>query len=459
MFRKVKWNHIANKVKNISPDIFSMISTLCEKYGDDFYLLKYAYGEKIISSNGIFELPNKLTISEVSKSISEELGYAGHGVPLGMVISGQCEIFTESYKPYLSNVESVNSLGLYRTGDFIGFNSLLTCQDERRNAFSEKSLQMTAGARTAFMTAGVKNSCGFNRLRKMYNGLQRLDKPNTIYDHWSLFRHIANHADFKSAWHAELIIFPVKLANAIKSLCLGLTSENHQLMNLIFNKANLISSEAVEAALWENLLGHYSQYSYALIEKAKQILLGGLGRLPLYHINNNDEAGPFTELAKIFSETYQWEKYAPIIMKPTYIDWTDNATLYCTLNPVFKNNVNITSHRSSASEAIKIKSVISQIMKRVKQFPNLVKNSALKRLPTLNITFHHYDLNKTDEMLPSNMIFKDEKEAELWLGTGKQPAYSNSFLRCCAKVTRTSDSSSNKKILNEKLESIGAWEV
>lgn len=433
MIEKIKWSQILTKVSQQDNQAYDAIASLCDA-DDEIYLFRYPFGANIIDENGYFTLPNGEAIHHADELMRSELGYHQYGIPFGFLLSGYTELYLEELDKISGYTRSVETLGVCRQGDFIGLDSLIHQPENQPKAY-----QMVSGVRTAFVVPGIRNVKGFERLHKTYQGTYKLEVPNSIQDHGSLFKYIANHKNFKSAWSTEILFFPEALAKKIDFTVGARTTKKdmeYLLSQQIMQKASLIMNNAIENNLWGNLLGYYNQYTYGLIEQAKTILLCGLGKLPVYHVCTDNEAGPFSEISDALQEAYQWHDYAPIIMKPAYLNWLQGCPGYYSMSQGAKVRIDQGSYKSTASDATKVKAIINLIMKRAKQFPGLLQESNFHQLLDLNVSFHHYDADKTQEMLPSEDLFNNNPEITMWLSHGKSIAYSNSFLRCCVKISR-----------------------
>ena len=436
LWEKVSWSRIAEKIKPYAPALYNLLSSYPPGDEDTFYLARYPYGALLLDEKDQFHLPDGTVITQTTTELQADLGYNNYGLPLGLLLKNQCELFIEQPDT------TVQSLKLYRAGDWLGldklFNPALSC-------FScSTGFQLTAGARTAFLLPPLKDRLAFRTLGEY--GLAIDAPPKTLQEHGLFFKKIANSARFTDSWFVEMVFFSApwikRIQEGLDSILIGNSNALSQYFLIHASQMTFGGETITETPLWSRLLGEYQDktlYYYDIVMHAIQILQSGLGQLPGYTFAEDDQAGPFTSLAQHLLSIYesQWEKrrYAPLIMQPTYIHWQTTKIIYSSLNykqmavSGMRASFNITHYIDRLEE------LITRLLVNAKQCQVDLKGTSLAQLPYLQIAFYQSAMNQT-EITEGEALFKHDAMVTQWQKRNRYLAYNNHFLRRCIKLTQ-----------------------
>ena len=416
MIKKITWKNVLEKIKDNAPQAYNALSILEIKESESFYLLKYTYGSNIINQNGEFLLPNGNSLSSNNTKALTEIK-PQKILPTALLLKGQCEKYIE-FEPHFSKEQQLYSIGLHRAGEFIDI------QATHHQALLPTPLptlyQLSSGLRTAFIIPGIKDKVLFKKLCQQYPFCNNL-YPNNFSNQWHLFRALINETEFKNKWHTELILFPNIFYNALKF--------NPHKMDLSKSiEAN--TKDSIENVLWDVLIKNHHADDYNFVNAAKNILLAGLSKKPLYHFVDNDEAGPYSTLSKIFLDHYQWEHYDALFMKPTYLNWLKVPIGFYSINNIYQKS---RIYRSLLTRSIRIKEITDSILEKAKNHKNIIDKSRLKGLGDIELNFYHSKNTVNSQFNEFNSITPLPNTTK---NSTKKIPNRNSFLYCCIQITK-----------------------
>jgi hypothetical protein len=431
--KNVTWDEVRNQVKKIAPDIFTAIERLNPDKNYKLYKTRYPYGAMIIGENGTFNIPqNEQLISindtQLSSKLYEDLSYNYLGVPMGLILGGGIQLYTEEHG-------DVETECLYESGVMMALRAVL---DPILSYQSRRYWRMTSGLRTPVMLPSISDQILFTRLKRKFH--LNISKPETQYDQWRLFVELANHENFSEPWFTEILFFSAKwlqpredegwklfrLALLERAWKASAYPRNTSPINRIWTKfiTNIRNKKATSFVL--NMVRH--------------IIEASLGEAISYApCDAGSKGGPFDALIKIIMEDYGLKKSAPIIMLPTYFTLDNLCTTYISLQTPGSHWVKprINKNSNLIGDTREIKYVLGQFITQIEQGHIKVEDMPLSKLTNIEYKFYHADKDKYGELLSSAHVLDGDPIMEKWRKhpTNNELSYRNSFLRSCVKIT------------------------
>ncbi len=149
-----------------------------------------------------------------------------------------------------------------------------------------------------------------------------LDVPRTLMSHWEIFRQIANHPNFTTPWHAEILYFPKQWFN-------HWDDNKWKTFYYYFYDSAWGGSEIWRNQFMWNLIlslmleKYEARPSAYIMDTAKYLLYMAVSAFPGLAPAKNNMAGPFEEIQGIYTERYGLINYPPIIMQPDVFNMYD----------------------------------------------------------------------------------------------------------------------------------------
>lgn len=263
-----------------------------------FKVVSYGYGE-IVADESCFYIPG--------------LNERQDSVPLSMVLDNSFEMFIDSL-----GVSSTYKM--YHKGAFLGVSSLYSSTD---NHHPYDVLQLSAGARNAFMLAPISEIGPHKRIQRYFSN--EIVRPTDLNSHFLTFKDIA--ALSKCDWRASLMIFPKELTDLLKR------RESNQLITYILDYDNRQNSFASNNGLYQSLLTRIKSLNTDIssntfiTDVVEHFFSIGAGHMPGYSLAMSDESIPYKLLCEVYKDIYKVHQ-TPYIMIPTQFDHKMNQPVY-----------------------------------------------------------------------------------------------------------------------------------
>ena len=439
-FKKVEWSEVRDRLIPSSPKLVDIIDDISPGKEYPLYIARYSFGDKIVDK-GRFVVPTQtgqglmLDSLNLDSRVRDHLSYNDGTNPVSFVLKNTLEICM----PLEYNTVPLLP-GLVSEGSLVSLGRVLSTQPvPHQPAFL---WDVTAGARSLFMLPKISKQTGFNRLRKVLN--VHSEKPNGLFEHWRIFKDIADTLDEEKKWYTETLLFSKPWIDRLHD---PRWAPLYQYFLETHNKAaefwaafpiwNLVFS-----LLQRELRVKPDPLSMDTVKHIISIAAGGMcGFAPAI----DDTSGPVSFLQKVFADVYRTDPYLPIIMQPQAF------SLYQKSRPVyysvqFPNLIDFSPKvRENASVILELYNVIVLCKKIVSALRN--SEMHLQNTPVYDVSrlvefdfFHtenkgYRDINGTGEIFKADSSFL----------TGLQPwtkvltvPESSTFLRGCVRISNQS---------------------
>ena len=150
--------------------------------------------------------------SALEQNIREQLDYNAPGIPLGLVLDGQIQLFTE-VDVGVHEAPWISTNMYFKQGDLFSLNGTL----DRPQFLQPRSVwRMSAGVRLPYVLSTLTNRVSFRSLQRKFE--MDLSFPAQQALQWDLFRDLANQVDFPNPWYVRILFFGKRWADARTSL-------------------------------------------------------------------------------------------------------------------------------------------------------------------------------------------------------------------------------------------------
>ena len=324
MFKTVSWRDISEKVERVSPDLYNVI---CDISPDDSYplfLMESSYGD------------------DINKAYNEN---SNTRPLLGLQLSRVTEEFDE-YNGEPSNFHT------YVPGDLLFLDAAMAYLENLPFSCTSKYV---SGVRSAFMVPRISDSRSHQRILSCYKFNTPTPKK-TIYEHWEVFKGIANSKLQSHKWSSELLYFSDSWFKHKNDKSWS------NFYKYIYKQAFLRRYNLkVGEPFWGDYLDSVKSikcgpYSIETVKRILDILL--LSKHGYIFACDNEDYLPIRQIQSAYNEVYQIGSNAPIIMHARKYDANlkDNSIpIYYSLSvPDIKNARYISRGIQSANQELRM---------------------------------------------------------------------------------------------------------
>lgn len=310
----VQWRDVREDVAQHNARLCQLIDQLDP---DDEYLLykvSYPYGE-LIFERGKIKVPLEsgefvaLSDPRLDKTIADDLSYSP--VPIGYIAHNACEV-------YLEPIDRIVPLTYFTPGALMGLWETL---DPPSLQVVGQSWNVSAGVRSTFMLPKITDVASHNRLRRTFKIASYT--PQSLAEHWQLFKEISQHESFPVDWSMSIIYFSRKWIEKRQK-----DPAWYELYLYCYETA------WVQSVKWRNKMYFervWEMFAIEVFDKnlkpnlyimntAKHLVYIASGTMPGFKVATDDISGPFSALSQIYTDIYGLKQYLPTIMQPAHLD-------------------------------------------------------------------------------------------------------------------------------------------
>ncbi len=302
------WDQVRDDVRKVNPDFADVVDALGPDKKHALYKVRYHYGDEILQRGKFYFPSNQQSLipfddPSVPADIQDKLGYNGGSNPGALVLNNSLEFFItlgEHNAPY----------AILQQGAIFGLWKML---DRGLSHCPETFLWgLTAGSRSLFMLPKISETVAFNRIKHKYH--LKSDKPNSLLDHWEVFRELTNQANGQQPWHVDLLLFSKEWF--VHQDDRAWIPFNYFLLDKAWQSSSYWRNQYIWTVLFSLIQQkRHIRPSPYVVNVVKHLLAIGIGALPGYAPALDDSQAPIKALQDIFVQDYNI-KYPPIIMQP-----------------------------------------------------------------------------------------------------------------------------------------------
>ncbi len=395
--KEVIWSEIRVRVAQVNPELVGIIDKIAPDESLTLFLLSYPYGSEILK-NGVLHVADKSGLllgiddDRLSPHLAKSLAYNNRSNPLSVVLSNCVELSlaTPAYNfPIYNNIQSGTVFGT-------GFMFLHDYSDQPILTWS-----LTAGVRGIFMLSKIADARQHQRLIKTLN-IQG-NKPDTLSDHWDIFRQVTDAYAHESLWITELLCFSEKWLNLILY-----DLKFIELKCYLLNKSFISSEFWRNKYFWDMIFGLTTLQGCKntpprIMPFLKQLFFTMGGCFYGFAPTLDETLAPISLIQQAYHDIYELE-YEPIIMAPTVLDIASCKTVYYSLNyPVCLEFVDRGRLPGSNSKLLdELEHHFLKYKKQLAQNQLKIQNTRIyQSLSQVKVEFLHADLHDSEKIIAS----------------------------------------------------------
>lgn len=328
---ETSWKEIRHRVIEVNPEFAQCIDEVSPSENYPLFKATYFYGDQLVI-RGKSYLPTPsghlapMTDPEISDYIREHLSYNLYSNPVSLLLSKSLELFL----PLEDNMISLYGLMPIKPGVISGTWRVLNPTHTNHPSFL---WNMTAGSRSIFMLPKISDSRSHHKLQKEF-GI-RSEVPNSLLDHWQIFREIANSSEISESdpWKMEVIFFSRKWFEHLKDS--AWKGFYNYLLDKAFNGSEYLRNQFVWDLVFSIIRKTKNIKPHAYIaDIVKNLLSIGVGGVPGFAPALNNEQAPIKTIQKAYIDIYKLKEYCPVILQPTLfsMDPAISRSVYYLLN-------------------------------------------------------------------------------------------------------------------------------
>lgn len=428
------WSDVRDEVEKYNAPLAKVIDGL--NPGKEFRLYEgtFPYGCEVVRA-GVLYLPNdkgqlvRFDDPSIEKSVSNDLGYNFGSNPFAFMLEGCFEVYTK----FDDRIIPLHNFIV--PGTISGTWQTLTQNISHYPSFL---WNMSSGARSIFMLSKISETSANNKLKRAFGITE--NKPQNMMDHWDVFRQIANHPDFPSAWQSRVLFFSEEW---VKHLNDDAWKELQRL---------LLKTAWANSEFWRNQF--IWNIMFSLIQKNQQIranahivntvqhlLMMGAGFAPGFVPATDDSVAPVKALQEVYVDVYQLRNYAPIMMHPSYFKlFEPSRPIYYSLQYPTASTFSPKSsgHTSTISDLYEVKMVMDKYLREIRSGALNVEQTLIKELiERVEFDYFHSDIELYHDMKESALLpVEDPSFDKAILTKSENTGFpgNSSFVRGCIRV-------------------------
>jgi hypothetical protein len=430
---ELDWKAIRKTFLSLNPELGKIIDDLDPDPTFTFFKLSCPFGSELLK-NGILQLPNKngtlvpFYDPQISEKIREKLGYNLGSNPVSMVLKNSAELFMQLEQ------RIIPLYGIILPGKVFGLWRVLNPETSGSPAFM---WGMTAGARSLFMLPKISKAGSHQKLRQKI-GLQA-DVPQSLLDHWHIFREIESRTVEENPWNLEILFFSKKWFEFQKD-------EKWLKFNYWLTKNAWAGSEFYRNEfIWDMVFSTIQKIKNIRTEPyftntIRHLFAIGIGALCGFAPAINDEAGPIQKIQTIYHDIYNLS-YAPIIMQPSLFSFSNpHQPVYYSLEYPTTFSAPL-KNRNLANKIIDL----AQIHYLLEKFRseilhgklNLEHTSYYEGIKKANYDFFHTDPQNNTYIRPTYQMAIEDPSLLKFSGDIKNVTFpkNSPFIRGCIRIS------------------------
>jgi len=351
---KLNWNEARQYFEKANPVITKIIDDIWPTQNHHLLKIRYPFGALILNDTK-FQVPSKngkispLIEADVSSEIKQMLGYCS--LPLGLVIKNNVEIYRDLEDrifPVAFYGHDID-MGIW---EYFGWVT---------------PYNVSAGARSLYMVPKISSSVGHKRLRQEFGVTPH--PPKKPFDHWEIFRQIANSSNFPESWNCEIVFLTKAWFDSILK-DKAWFSLNDYLWRKGWQHCGYARIKTIFDALWQHFVKRFANKGFRvdpyIMDTLKHLLYVGTSAISAFGpMGNDDVAGPLKTIQRVYKEVYGLKDYVPTIMQPQYLE-KNNPIYYSLSMPTLLETLPKSRNRPSTIEMIReLKGLIQYLFQEI----------------------------------------------------------------------------------------------
>lgn len=440
---EVLWQDVRADIEPHNKVLVDIIDEINPGSKYTLYKVRYPYGSEILR-DGILQLPNQkgelvlYNHPDIKKSIQDALGYNYSSNPVSLVTKNKVELFTKFGNreiPIYDLIGPGSIFGLWKVLTLRPYNNLIVVDKLIANS---AVWGLTAGSRFLFMLPKISKSISHHKLLQKLNVQTAV--PNSVLDHWNVFRDIEQQTSNQNPWYLEILFFPLKWFksfNEVKWLKL-----HNYLLTTAWIGTEFWRSEfvwdMVFAAIQEKRNIRPDPY---ITNTIKHLFAMAIGVVPGFSPALDDSVGPVKKIQNVYRDIYNLE-YDPILMQSLSfsLDPKKSRPVYYSLE--FPTTIELSPKARTLASKI---TDLTQIHYLVKKFQHEIVTGSLNLENTpfydavqkIDYDFFHTDTGSYEHIKESKNIPLEDKSFLKIAEKNKELRFpeNSPFVRGCIRIS------------------------
>lgn len=428
--KKVKWADVRQQLQIVNPELTGIIDRLSiddKKYR--LYEASYPYGCQSVRQGKLF-LPNNagelvpLNDSSLPTNIVKDLSYNLGSNPVTLVLAKTLELFITTDHHTIPAV-------LIPEGNVFSTWIILDKESNHQPAFL---WNLSAGARSIFSLSKLSVYKKLEKLQEYFN--LDINVPTHLLDHGELFQSIAASPQFDSNWKVKVLYFSDKWFDRLNDKTW--TEFDNYLFKASWRSSGFRRCEFIWKCVYSLIQKHaHLKPDPLLVDIVEHLLAMAIGVYPGFAPATDDSAAPISKFQEILIDIYKLEKYAPIIMHPTYFTPKSKRPVYYSLgySTAFNFSPKARKLATKRSDLVNIIHIQNKYLNILANNKLNTKNTPIGNIPDLI----QYDYFHSNSLTTSGI--RDSKEISLEDATFMQCANTDMlfpsdspFCRGCIRI-------------------------
>ncbi|HVV69637.1 MAG TPA: hypothetical protein VG895_00550 [Patescibacteria group bacterium] len=430
--QELLWKDVRKDVAQKNSILAKIIDELNPSSEYTLFKARYHFGSEILKNGHLYIPDNKgslihLNDSSTPANIRNKINYNLGSNPVFILLNRLAEFFI------VMENHTIPLYGLIEPGKMFGTWRVLNLMGSHNPIFI---WNMTAGSRSIFMLPKISETMRFGKLTRAF-GL-KAEKPNSLLDHWEIFREIANHPDFGETWTTEILFFSKKWFDRLDD------KKWSDFALYLYRNAWLGSEFFRNKYLWDLVFSlilnerNIKPNPY-ISDTVKHLMAIGTGAFPGFASALNDEAAPIHRLQECIESIYQLEEYAPIIMHPHFLKKEISRPIYYSLQYPTTTEFSPKSRKGSTKifDLYQIKSLLAKYLVDIHLDElNLGDTPIFDLVEKIQYDFFHTDPENYKGIRLSKEIPEEDKTfIQTPEGMNKNFPINSPFLRGCIRIS------------------------
>jgi hypothetical protein len=428
------WSAVREEVAAVKPELAAIIDKISPDKTYRLYRVKYRYGDLMVRQ-GKLQLPDSNGIlrslehpESLDPQIVADLNYNLDSNPVTLVLSKALELFFNAKNRTIL-------FAMASTGTLFGGWKLLDPKISFHPAFL---WDISAGARSAFMLPKISEANGHLALKKQFR--TTADKPTGLFDHWHVFKEIANHDSFSEPWETEVLLFSSAWFAHLEDP--AWVPLHHYMLNSSWKETDYLRNQVFWNSIFSLLSSEVNaRFAPHILDTVRHLFTVAAGGLPGYVPAQNSDYLPMQGLQEAYTDVYGLIKYPPILMQPGHFDPNDKTShpIYYALK--FPSAMEFTPKHSSRVSTI---GELSQVAHLLGKYQDALLNANLRieytpfysAAANVNFSYLHSDPGTYNTIIPSASLpaLDPRFDAILKRYPGTDLPTNSSFLRGCVQI-------------------------
>ncbi len=422
----ITWKTVAPQMRRLNPALATLIDKIDPDDQYPFIKATYLFGDLILKE-GKLQLPCSpgkllpLEHPELDPTLKHHLGYGP--IPLSITLNKRSEVFLrEDHRTVPLNILQPGQLfGTFEIVDFMLKNECMPIWN------------VSAGARSTFILPKINEASGLKRLRAQYQ-LSLDVQSKSLWDHWLLFKHIAQHTG-STPWTSEVLFFSHNWFKQREKGNPAWIAFYDYLFESAWRQAQYAMNEFKFGHFWQQCIKTMSERklkpSPYMVNTIKHLWAIAMGVAPGFSAEHSALALPIVELQQAMMDVYRLDHYWPTVISSATLKGPQQTVYYSLAVPTLFHGSTSEDRASSLMVEVRmIKLIMDSLRKNLSDHP-IVQHT--------HFEYFHTEKDLYNDIQLSDMIPEQDPNFKQGLDPERAFCASSAFWRGCIRIQSTAE--------------------